>query len=59
MVEAPDPHGMNPTSTATIHKVFEIIHMLWRDSLIQCHAITTTLVRTDLGIWLKYSITAK
>ena len=51
MVEAPDPHGMVPTTTMTIQMVFEIIHVLWRDSLIHCDIIiTTNNVSQDLGI---------
>ena len=50
---------MVPTFTITIQKVFEIVHELWRDSLVHCHLITTNIVGPDLRIWLKSWITAK
>jgi hypothetical protein len=40
VVEAPDPHGMVPTSTTSIYKVFDNIHMLWMGNH---HAVTTAL----------------
>jgi hypothetical protein len=44
MVEAQDPHGMVPTSTPYIYKVFETIHMLWMGGWVHHYAITTILV---------------
>jgi hypothetical protein len=53
MVEAPDHHGMAPTSTPYIYKVFETIHML-RTSCEIHHATTKILVGSDLGFRLGY-----
>jgi hypothetical protein len=49
LVEAQDPHGMVPTSTPYIYKVFEIIHMLWlwMGRLVHHHATTTILVAAE------------
>jgi hypothetical protein len=48
VVEAQDPHGMVPTSTSSIYKVFDNIHMLWMGRWIHRHAVTTTLVDPEL-----------
>ncbi len=45
MVEAPDPHGMVPTSTPYMYKV--TIHMLWMSRWIHNHATTTILVGAE------------
>ncbi len=49
MVEAQDPHGIVPTSTPYIYKVFEIIHMLWlwMGRWVHHHATTTILVAAE------------
>jgi hypothetical protein len=46
MVDAPDPdyHGMVPTSTSYIYKVFVIILMFWMCSGFRHNAITITFV---------------
>jgi hypothetical protein len=44
MVEAQDPHGMVPTYTTYIYKVFETIHMLWMGRWVHHHTTTTILV---------------
>jgi hypothetical protein len=58
VVEALDPHGMVPTSTSNICKVFGNIHMLWMGILMRHYAITTTLVGLDLGCMLENRVTA-
>jgi hypothetical protein len=52
VVEALDPHGMVPTSTSSIYKVIDNIHMLWMGIWIHHHAVTTALVdpEPELGI---------
>ncbi len=50
VVEAQDPPGIVPTSTSSIYKMFENIHLLWIGIWIHHHAITTALVGPDLGI---------
>jgi hypothetical protein len=49
VVGAPDPHGQVPTSTSHMYKVFQIIHMLWIDTGIYHHAISTSDVPSDSG----------
>ena len=44
LVEAPDPHGMIPTSTPNIHQVFENTQMLWMGRWIHHHATITICV---------------
>jgi hypothetical protein len=51
VVEAPDPNGMVPASTPNIFKVIEIIHILWINTGIHHHAITTTHAHKDVGFW--------
>jgi hypothetical protein len=58
MVEALYPPGMVPTSTLSMHKVFDNAHMLWMGIWIHHHAITTAVVGSDLGGRLKSDVTA-
>ncbi len=48
IVEAPDPHGMVPTSTPYMYNVFETIHMLWMSRWIHNHDTTTILVGAEV-----------
>ncbi len=48
MVEAPNLHGMVPTSTANVHKAFDIILMLWIDRWNHSHAVIASLLGPDL-----------
>ncbi len=58
MVEALDPLGLVPTSTLSMHKVFDNVHMLWMGIWIHHHAVTTAVVSQDLGGRLKSDVTA-
>jgi hypothetical protein len=49
LVEAPNPHGMVPTSTIYIYKVFKTIHMLWMGRWINNHAFLAILVGKEFG----------
>ncbi len=55
VVEALDPPGLVPTSTSSIYKEFDNVHMLWMGIWIWIHhhPVTTTLVGPDLGSRLK------
>ena len=43
LVKAPHPHGIVPTSTSNIYKMFEIIHVLWMGRWIH-HDVTSTII---------------
>ncbi len=58
MVEALDPPGLVLTSTLSMYKVFDNVHMLWMGIWIYHHAITTAVVGQDLGGRLKSYVTA-
>ncbi len=58
MVEVLDPPGMVPTSTISMYKVFDNVHMLWMGILIHHHAFSTAVVGPDLGGGLKSEVTA-
>ncbi len=58
VVEALDPPGMAPTSTLSMHNVFDNVHMLWMGIWIHHHAITTAVVGPDLGGRLKTEVHA-
>jgi hypothetical protein len=58
VIEAPDPHGMVPTSSSYIHKVFVIIQKLWMGGLNLHYAVTTELVVPSFWIWQKYWVKA-
>ncbi len=58
MVEALDPPGMVPTSTLSMYKVFDNVHMLWMGIWIQHHAVTTAVIGPNLVGWLKSEVTA-
>jgi hypothetical protein len=49
---------MVPTSTLSMYKVFDNVHMLWMGIWIHHHAITTAVVGPDLGRRLKSDVTA-
>jgi len=50
LVEAPNPHGMVPTSSSNICKVLDSLHMLWMGIWVHHHAATATLTNgPDLG----------
>jgi hypothetical protein len=53
LVEAPDQHGMLPTSTQDIHKVIDNIHMLQMGRGINHYALTTTLLGINFQKCLK------
>jgi hypothetical protein len=56
IVEAPDPHGMVPTSTPYIYDMFGTIHsMLWMNRWIHNHATTTILVGAEFGELVRFS----
>jgi hypothetical protein len=44
VVEAPDSHGVVPSSSPDIYNMFEIINVLWMGTGIHHHAIITTFV---------------
>jgi hypothetical protein len=61
LVEAPNPHGMVPTSTIYTYKVFKTIHMLWMGRWIHHHVTSTILVGKEiqeLAEFLEHSKTA-
>ena len=48
VIEVLDPHGMIPTSTPNMFKVFENIHILWMRRWIHHHAISIMIVHLKL-----------
>jgi len=58
VVEPPDPPGKNISSTLTIYKVFNNIHMMWMGRTIHYHDTITTAVGTDWGSWLNSCVIA-